>query len=232
VLPFIINQIFDYSPDIDPQPVPQGAQEPQQPHRSRTHPRTLDELPPARELLSQSTNEAVRILADHLDRIHSALLCGEMTEEAHQAECHRIMEAMQMLNGSEEPDDESNEDTLAALGLSGMNAESNALTSQEYAMIADDLALQLHEVRGIAASLRRQAAQRELTRHEMNDIAPQFAEHMIIVGREEPRAGIFTRFFAYASVVEGITTVEQVIADLNLTHPLDIEEIRTLERML
>jgi hypothetical protein len=244
VFPFIINQMFNYSQFLVFQPPPRGGQEPhvaqqpqhpqqpQQAHRSRTHPRTLDELPPARELLRQSTNEAVRLLADSLDRIHSGLLCGEMSEETHQSECHRIMEAMQMLNGSEETDDDSNEQSLAALGLSGMNAEANALTSEEYTMIADDLALQLHEVRGIAAFLRRQAAQRELTRHEMDDIASQFAEHIIIEDHERPRAGIFTRFFAYAAIVEGVTTVEQVIADLNLIHPLDMEEIRTLERML
>jgi hypothetical protein len=229
MFPFIINQIFNYSQDSAPQPVPQL---PQQPHRSRTHPRTLEELAAARALLTQSTNEAVRVFADHLDRIHSALLNSEMSVDAHREECHRIMEAMQIFNGSEQPEDESDEGTLAALGLSRLDAKANALTSQEYTMIADDLALQLHEERGIAAFLQRQAAHRELTRHETGDIAGQFADHRIILDNDQPRAGIFTRFFAYSMIVEGVLTVEQVIADLNLNHPLDIEEIRNLERML
>lgn len=231
----IINQIFNHSQDLDLQPAPrgtQGPQRPQQPHRSRTHPRTLDELPPAREVLRQSTNEAVRLLAEHLDRIHGALLRGDMTAEAHQEECHRIMEAIQILNGTGEADEVPDEEIFATLNLSGMTPRANALTSQEYTMIADDLALQLHEVRGIAAFLRRQAVQRELTRHEMDDIASQFADHRIAGDHEGPRASFFTRFVAYATIVEGVTPVDQVIADFHLVHPLDIEEVRRAERML
>ena len=100
-------------------------QNPPQSPASRTQPRTLYDLPLHRATILESRDPAARRFAHLCEEAHNKRSSGSITAAQHQEMCYGILE----------------------------QAEAT-LNSNDYKAVADDLALQLHDQRGIETQLR------------------------------------------------------------------------------
>lgn len=113
----------------------------QQQHRSqstlsRTQPLTLVDLSQHRTTMRASKNPVMKHFANALDEVHSRFAQCEVTPDEHKQRCYELMEAAEKSSESTRQD---------------------ALNSNDYKAVCDNLSLQLDSDRGVAAQHLRKA---------------------------------------------------------------------------
>lgn len=117
-------------------------------HINRTTPQSLEDLVGTRAQLLASDNEVAKEFGKKVADLHKQYREGNMTEVEHREQCFKVLEAAEMLVELKS--------VLGQIGINLKTTEVPALSEQEHLNIADDLKLQLHEMKGIKATLTRE----------------------------------------------------------------------------
>lgn len=130
-----------------PENVPASSSGSSRPTPSRSKPRTLDDLPRYRATLLSSQNPAAVILGKGLERLLGEAVAKKITSGQHLAQCHEMLEAVEMLKEKAGVDKE----LMARHHLDGLPPGQHALNNEEFLAVNDELAVHLDSERGVQA---------------------------------------------------------------------------------